>query len=64
MIPEVGMPATIGVGSDAYPAVIIKVTPKTVTVQQVEVGKNKKQWPDQEFEVFLDKSSNTYLFQA
>lgn len=55
MKPEVGMPATIGIGSDSYPAVVIKVTPKTVTIQHVEVGKNRRQWPDQDFEVFLDR---------
>ena len=33
---QVGTPATVMVGSDQYPAEIVKVTPKTVSVRFVE----------------------------
>lgn len=33
-VPEVGAPATIAIGSDSYPATVIRVTPKSITVQE------------------------------
>ena len=54
---KVGQPCTMGIGSDCYPGVVVRVTPKTVVVQDVKIGKNKVQWPDQDFEIFLDQPS-------
>lgn len=57
---EVGTPCTMSIGSDCYPGVVIKVTAKTVAVSQVETGKNRRQWPDQDFPIYLDRPvSNT-----
>ena len=32
--PKIGDGATIGIGSDCYPATVVAVTPKTITVQE------------------------------
>lgn len=52
---EVGTPASFGCYTDVYPGVVTKVTPKSVTVQEVEHGPNQRVWPDQEFPIYLDK---------
>lgn len=52
---KVGMPCTMSIGSDSYPGVITAVTAKTVIASGVETGHNKSVWPDQDFEIFLDK---------
>jgi len=52
---EVGTPVTLGIGSDAYPGVVTRVTPKTVVVREVEHGPNQRVWPDQDFPIYLDK---------
>lgn len=53
--PEVGMPATIKIGSDSYPAVVTKFTPKTISVRHIKHSNNHKVWPEQEFETFIDQ---------
>lgn len=52
---KVGTAVTITIGSDAYPGVVTRVTPKTIVVHSVEYGPNRCQWPEQDFPVYLDK---------
>lgn len=52
---KAGQPCTMSIGTDSYPGVVVRVTPKSVIVSGVETGHNKRQWPDQDFEIFLDK---------
>lgn len=50
--PEVGMGATYGIGSDAYPYFITSVSKsgRQFTMRAAITGKNKRQWPDQEYD--------------
>jgi hypothetical protein len=52
---EVGTPATYSPYTDAYPGIVVEVTPKTVTVQPVDHGHNRCVWPDQDFPIHFDK---------
>jgi len=55
-----GTPVTMHSGSDCYPGVVIAVTAKSVTVQHVQHGNNKEQWPSQDYDIFLDKPHAGY----
>ena len=52
---EVGTEASYSPYSDVYPGIVVKVTPKTVTVQPVDHGVNRVQWPDQDFPILFDQ---------
>lgn len=52
---KVGTPASYSPYTDVYPGVVVRVTPKTVTVQPVEHGANRCVWPDQDFPIYLDQ---------
>jgi hypothetical protein len=51
---KVGTPCTYGCWTDAYPGMVVRVTKKLIFVKPVEHG-NKVQWPDQDWDVYLDK---------
>jgi hypothetical protein len=50
--PEVGMGATLCYPSDRYPYTIIGVSKsgKTITLQADNPGKNRAQWPEQDYD--------------
>jgi hypothetical protein len=52
---EIGTPATGGCWTDTYPFVVVRKTPQKLFVREVEHGKNRDQWPSQDFEVYLDR---------
>ncbi len=52
---KVGTPCTYGCWTDHYPGVVVRVTKKLVFVKEVAHSNNKVQWPDQDWDVYLDK---------
>jgi len=48
---EIGMVCCYGCWTDRNGAKVIHVTKKTFTVQELTRGKNKRPWPDQDWEV-------------
>jgi hypothetical protein len=73
-IVEVGMPATLSVGSDRYPATVIGVTHfksgaragevRTVTIQQDTATVSGGVWPDLEYEYSPNPDGRILLFFA
>lgn len=52
---KVGMPCTFACWTDRYPGVVTRVTKRLIFIKQVEHGPNLREWPDQEYEVYLDR---------
>ena len=62
---EVGMPASFSPFSDMHPAVVTRVTAKTITLCEVAHGPNQVQWPDQDYPVYLDQiTGSPRVFRA
>lgn len=55
-VPEFGMGCSMGYGSDSYPFHITGIikSGKSFTMRRAKVGKNRKVWPEQDYEVEFD----------
>lgn len=52
---KVGDGMTEYIGSDCYPFVVVRKSAKCLYVKPVATGKNRVQWPNQDFPIYLDQ---------
>jgi hypothetical protein len=52
---EVGMTGAFSIGSDYHPYKVTSVTAKTFGAVRLHPGKNKVQWPNQDYEIDLNQ---------
>ena len=52
---EVGTPCCFSCWTDIYPGVVVRVTKRLIFIKRVRHGVNKLQWPEQDYDIYLDQ---------